>query len=55
MEIKNIETYKEKKLITITLHECMQAHLLSCVWLFGAPRTVAHQAPLSMGFSWQEY
>ena len=31
VEIKNIETYKEKKLITITLHECMQAHLLSCV------------------------
>ena len=23
--------------------------------LFAALRTVAHQAPLSMGFSWQEY
>ena len=29
--------------------------LLSCVRLFGTPWTVAHQAPLSMGFSWQEY
>ena len=27
----------------------------SCVWLFAAPWTVAHQAPLSMGFSRQEY
>ena len=28
---------------------------LSHVCLFAAPWTVAHQAPLSMGFSWQEY
>ena len=27
----------------------------SCVWLFATPWTVAHQAPLSMGFSRQEY
>ena len=27
----------------------------SRVWLFATPRTVAHQAPLSMGFSSQEY
>ena len=27
----------------------------SCVWLFVTPWTVAHQAPLSMGFSRQEY
>ena len=27
----------------------------SRVWLFEIPRTVAHQAPLSMGFSRQEY
>ena len=27
----------------------------SCVQLFAIPWTVAHQAPLSMGFSWQEY
>ena len=29
--------------------------LLSCVWLFATPRTVACQAPLSMEFSTQEY
>ena len=29
--------------------------VLSCVWLFATPWTVAHQAPLSMGFSRQEY
>ena len=28
---------------------------LSCVLLFAIPWTVAHQAPLSMGFSRQEY
>ena len=26
-----------------------------CVWLFVTPWTVAHQAPLSMGLSQQEY
>ena len=29
--------------------------LISCVWLFESPRTVAHQAPLSMESSKQEY
>ena len=27
----------------------------SCVQLFATPWTVAHQAPLFMGFSWREY
>ena len=27
----------------------------SCVQLFATPRTVAHQAPLSVGFSRQDY
>ena len=31
------------------------AQLLSCVWLFAIPWTVAHQASLSMEFSRQEY
>jgi len=34
---------------------CVYAQLLSCVWLFATLWTVAHQAPLSMGFSRQEY
>ena len=33
----------------------MHAQLLSRVWLFVTPWIVAHQAPLSMGFSRQEY
>ena len=33
---------------------CMLSHF-SHVWLFAALRTVAPQAPLSMGFSRQEY
>ena len=32
----------------------MCVHSLSCVWLLTTPRTVAHQAPLSMGLSRQE-
>ena len=28
---------------------------LSCVWLFVTPWTVAHQAPLSLGFSRQDF
>ena len=35
------------------MHECPKA--LQCVRLFVTPWTVAHQAPLSMGFSRQEY
>ena len=33
----------------------MSAQLLSGVWLFATPWTVAHQIPLSMEFSRQEY
>ena len=35
-------------------NECMQ-NLFSHVWLFATLWTVAHQGPLSMGFSKQEY
>ena len=31
------------------------AQLLDCVQLFAIPWTVTHQAPMSMGFSRQEY
>ena len=33
----------------------MHAKFFSCVQLVATPRTVAHQAPLSMEFSRQEY
>ena len=39
----------------INQHGCVSAQSLSCVQLFATPLTVAHQAPLSMGFSRQEY
>ena len=32
----------------------VHAQSISHVWLFAAPRTVAHQAPLSLGFPRQE-
>ena len=35
--------------------QLLHAQLLSCAWLSATPRTVAHQALLSMGFSTQEY
>ena len=45
--------WEEKKncKITITLH----AYMFSHGWLFATPWTIAHQAPLSMEFSRQEY
>ena len=42
-------------LLSSYLVECMCAQLLSHVLLFATPWTVAHQAPLSVGFSHQEY
>ena len=38
-------------LICACVHVCMLSH----VQLFVMPWSVPHQAPLSMGFSWQEY
>ena len=40
---------------TISPQQQQQVKLLSCVQLFVTPWTVAYQAPLSMGFSRQEY
>ena len=37
------------------VHVCMYAKLLSRVRLFATAWTVVHQAPLSMGFSRQQY
>ena len=34
---------------------CVCVKLLSCIWLFATPWTVACKAPLSMGFSRQKY
>ena len=34
---------------------CVCLKSLSCIWLFATPWTAAHQVPVSMGFSRQEY
>ena len=36
-------------------HNKVKMKLLGYVWLFATPWTVAYRAPLSMGFSKQEY
>ena len=40
--------------VIVSMHACVLSPF-SCVQLFVTPWTVAHQAPLSMGFSRQEY
>ena len=39
----------------MTQYMCVPVCMLSCIWLFATPWTVAHQAPLSMEFPRQEY
>ena len=41
-------------LLGLLWHVCMLSHF-SCVWLSATPWTMAHQTPLSMWFSRQEY
>ena len=41
--------------VTITLIHSSIHQMLSHAWLFASPWTVTHQAPLSMGFSKQDY
>ena len=37
------------------LNSFTNVHVLNCVYIFVTPWTEAHQAPVSMGFPWQEY
>ena len=46
---------KSIALLDFLVDTCLCAKSLSCVRLFVTPWTVACQAPLSMGFSRQEY
>ena len=56
-------TFKQRRLQCLTpwsyedvlIHVCVHTQLLSRVLLFATSWTVAHQAPLSMGFSRQDY
>ena len=51
--ISGVRMHKYTSLILRKLTVCAQS--LGHVRLFATPRTAAHQAPLSMGFSRQEY
>ena len=53
----NKQTNKKQiiKIVEMSHDRGAKVKLLSHVWLFATPWTVAHQAPLSMGFSRQEY
>ena len=58
--VKHHLTIKQQLEIHLELPDCylpciLNAQSFSCVQLFATPWTVAHQAPLSMGFSRQEY
>ena len=43
--------------VCVCVRVCVRAHIqvLSCIWLSATPWTIAHQAPLFMGFSRQDY
>ena len=44
-----------KRDVFLPLDTIVCTHVFSCVWLFATAWTVAHQAPLSMGFSRIEF
>ena len=45
----------KKLVLTVSLHSMNTCLVAQSCLLFVTPRTVARQAPLPMGFSWQEY
>ena len=51
----NIFSHSIGCLFIYVFFNTMPVQSWSCVQLFATPWTVARQAPLSMGFSWQEY
>ena len=55
LQINRLETKIDKmqEMFNNDMSEWVKS--LSHIWLFVTPWTVAHQAPLSMGFSRQEY
>ena len=62
MHIKHLDRFSVLRVYYQSLQQCSvrstHAYMLSCsscVWLFVTLWTVAHQTPLSMGFSRQEY
>ena len=49
------EPQKQRVCVCVCVCVCVRAHMLRHVQLFAIPWTVAHQVPLFMGFSRQEY
>ena len=52
--IKNSQPIEFRRNVPQHIHACVLSHF-SHVQLFAILWTVAHQAPLSLGFSWQKY
>ena len=52
---KNNRVKKKKSKLQNAVFSVLVLSHFSCVQLFATPWTVTHQAPLSMGFSRQEY
>ena len=50
-----MEFFKQEHWSCHFLLQCVKVKSLSCVRLFATPWTAAYQAPLSVGFSRQEY
>ena len=50
-----MHSFIEENHINFLIHLIGKVKSLSCVQFFGIPCTVTYQAPLSMGFSRQEY
>ena len=53
--LQGLSSLEYKKVLCNPYIVCVGAQSLSHVWLFAIPWTVAHQTPLSMGLSQQEY
>jgi len=54
-DLRNVSDKDAMKSSPRLMHACVLLSRFSHVQLFATPWTIAHQAPLSMGFSRQEY
>ena len=54
-KITIIKSFKARHLVSLAQHAVVPAKLLQSRPTLGDPMNVAHQAPLSMGFSRQEH
>ena len=52
-QVRRMGTFCSKELNSLTVSRCVC--IFSRIWLFATPWTVVYQAPLTLGFSRQEY